>query len=288
MDLIVVRSYDPLLLVRQMAPGVFEQQTQDRAHTGLVSNLDPRTISLAPLGPDGSTALLVALGDFARSLYFDAEKGWQVIDQYHAADRRRQIRVAACGPASSDGAPSIIGYDDVSGVVSVMARQPEGTYRVTREIDVGTAAVRKILTGRSRDGTRPEYILCGARKLIHIGIGNKLGLRRIAGFETNIDDGRFGYFVVGDVNSDEVPDIVLTEQNRNHVQILSFDDDAQLADAGKFKVFETHAAGSADRGGPRADRGEPRQVLVDDVTGDGHDDLVLLVHDRIIIYPQDF
>ena len=31
---------------------------------------------------------------------------------------------------------------------------------------------------------------------------------------------------------------------------------------------------------------EPREVLVADVTDDGRPDLVLLVHDRLLVYPQ--
>ncbi len=286
-DLIVVRSYDPLLLVRQTAPGVFQQQVDDQTQVGLVSNLSPRAISMAPLGPDGSAALLVARGEFARSLYFNADKGWQVIDQYQAGDGRRQLQVVAAMPALAGQTPGIVGYDDISGIVSFMDRQADGTYRVGKEINIGTAPVRKILTGRFGANSAQNLVLCADQKLICLQAGAQAGLRQIAGFETDIEGGRFGYFAMGDVNSDGVPDVVLCEQGRHHVQILSFDDSARLTDAHKFKVFETHA-GTADRQpGRGSDSGEPRQVLIRDVTGDGKNDIVLLVHDRIILYPQD-
>ena len=32
---------------------------------------------------------------------------------------------------------------------------------------------------------------------------------------------------------------------------------------------------------------EPREMLIDDVTGDGAPDIVTIMHDRIVIYPQD-
>jgi hypothetical protein len=32
---------------------------------------------------------------------------------------------------------------------------------------------------------------------------------------------------------------------------------------------------------------EPREALVSDVTGDGKNDLVVVVHDRILVYPQE-
>jgi hypothetical protein len=49
----------------------------------------------------------------------------------------------------------------------------------------------------------------------------------------------------------------------------------------RFPVFEGRLFES-ERGGR-----EPREVLVADVTGDQRDDIALLVHDRVIIYPQE-
>jgi hypothetical protein len=286
MDLIVVRTYDPLLLVRQTSPGVFEQQAQDQTHSGLVSNLGSSAISLAPLGKDGAAALLVARGEFARSMYFDAEKGWQVIDQYQAGDGRRQIRVAGVAPGPAGAAPNLVAYDDVSGIVFFMERQTDGTYRPSREINVGTAKVRKILCGRFGAGDAQDLVLCGERELICLRTTAQWGLRQVAGFEPSIEDGRLGPFAMGDVSGDGVPDVTFCEQGRHHMQVLSFDENAQLVDACKFKVFEEHPHNS-DRPQGRNNSGEPRHVLVRDVTGDGRNDLVLLVHDRIIVYPQD-
>jgi hypothetical protein len=35
------------------------------------------------------------------------------------------------------------------------------------------------------------------------------------------------------------------------------------------------------------DQGEPREALIIDLTGDGRNDLALVVHDRILVYPQE-
>lgn len=286
-DLIVVRSYDPLLLVRQTTAGVFEQQAEDRTYAGLVSNLSPRAISLAPLGPQGRMALLAARGDFARSVFFDAGKGWQVADQYQASDKRHQLRVAAAVPASSPDAWRIAAYDDASGILSFLDRHADGTYRLGTEINVGTAPVRKILTGHFSSPTAQDLVLCAERKLICIRAGATQKLRQVAGFEPNIEGGRLGFFTVGDINHDGVPDVVLCEQNKYHVQILSFDGNGRLTDAYKFKVFEAHSRGRERAAPGRSESGEPRFALVQDLTGDGKNDLILEVHDRLILYPQD-
>jgi hypothetical protein len=48
-----------------------------------------------------------------------------------------------------------------------------------------------------------------------------------------------------------------------------------------FQVFETDGHASQRKGSPL----EPRETIIADVTGDGRNDLVLLVHDRVLVYP---
>jgi hypothetical protein len=49
----------------------------------------------------------------------------------------------------------------------------------------------------------------------------------------------------------------------------------------RWQVFEEHTFRGAGNAVP-----EPREALVTDVTGDGKNDLIVLVHDRILVYPQ--
>jgi len=39
--------------------------------------------------------------------------------------------------------------------------------------------------------------------------------------------------------------------------------------------------------GRSGDAAEPREAVVADFTGDGKNDLAVLVHDRILVYPQE-
>jgi hypothetical protein len=49
-----------------------------------------------------------------------------------------------------------------------------------------------------------------------------------------------------------------------------------------WKVFEANMHYQGRTGAKL----EPRQIVLDDFTGDGRLDLTLLVHDRILVYPQ--
>jgi hypothetical protein len=48
-----------------------------------------------------------------------------------------------------------------------------------------------------------------------------------------------------------------------------------------FQIFETQLFHSGD-----TREYQPRQVVIADITGDGAHDVVMLCHDRVLLYPQ--
>ncbi len=64
-------------------------------------------------------------------------------------------------------------------------------------------------------------------------------------------------------------------------RILTFSAARKVQPATEFKVFETRLF---SRGESR--EMEPSQAIIADLTGDKKDDLLLVVHDRVIVYPQ--
>ncbi|MFT7464672.1 MAG: hypothetical protein ACI9EF_003030, partial [Pseudohongiellaceae bacterium] len=49
-----------------------------------------------------------------------------------------------------------------------------------------------------------------------------------------------------------------------------------------FTIFEKNRFNRSTRGGSM----QPREMLVGDFTNDGRTDVVLLCHDRVLLYPQ--
>ncbi len=285
MDVMIVRPYGPLLLVRQPETGQFAQVTKPDIHSGLVANVQPASLSLAPLGSMGTTAALLAKKNFARAVVFDPAKGWQVVDQYQVDNRQSNLSGAAACRLPDQEALAIVTYDTAREKLGILTSQADGTYRTEREIEVGFLAIKKILTGDFGGMSPVSILLCGARKLILVpASAQKYLLRKVASFETDAKGVQYGAIAIGDINGDTIAEILAVDQARHHVEILAFDAAGQIVSASKFKVFEEPR--SVERGNNRRN-GEPRAVRIDDVTGDGKNDLILFVHDRIIIYPQD-
>ena len=104
-------------------------------------------------------------------------------------------------------------------------------------------------------------------------------------YQTKIKDGTYGTFIAGDINSDGRTDIIMVEYKNNHIEILALDSEMKPVPAMRFKIFEQKSYRKGK--GPGKAGVEPRELKIADVTGDDKDDLVTVIHDRIIIYPQD-
>ena len=280
-DVMVLRPYGPLLLLRQSQPGEFSQVTKPDIYSGLVADVQPSSLSLSPLGPQGGTAVLLAKKNFARAVVFDPAKGWQVVDQYQASDRQSNLTAAVACLLPGDEALAVVVYDAARAKLEILTQQPDGTYRTDRDIKIGSVSAKKMLTGNFGGPSPLSILLAGTHKMILLPVAGQTHLlQKLASFESDIKKVRYGAMAVGDINADDLPEIVVIDQAHNRLEILTFDGAGELTSASKFKVFEEPRAG-------RSKSREPRIVLLGDLTADGKNDLILVVHDRIIIYPQD-
>jgi hypothetical protein len=75
---------------------------------------------------------------------------------------------------------------------------------------------------------------------------------------------------------------VFLETAKNYLDIVLFNANHKLVPANRWQVFEERTFRGRRGGFP-----EPREAVVADLTGDGKNDLAILVHDRVILYPQE-
>ena len=105
-------------------------------------------------------------------------------------------------------------------------------------------------------------------------------LKTLASYESARHEARFGDLIVGDLNADGQPDVSLTDVIEHFVEIATFEEKkSDLAKAFSFKIFE--------RKNRRVPDLEPRDLALGDVNGDGRTDLILIAHDRVLVYRQD-
>lgn len=107
-------------------------------------------------------------------------------------------------------------------------------------------------------------------------------LKEIASWRTDREQRRQHELTSGDINGDGFTDIVSLDAGEQMCEIFTLSESGRLLYVTGFQVFESKIFS-----GGEAREYQPSEAIIADVTGDGAADLLLLAHDRVLIYPQD-
>jgi len=294
-DVLIFIAYEYPILVRQVKKGTFEIVDSPEAQASLIKDATGHSIAIANVDGTAGKELLVAQKNFARSLIFSQGRNWSIIDQYNAKSTENQISAVAAFNIDSEsvsGIPAILLLDGQKGQLQILKAGDDKTYRVEKELDVGkwnTAEHLKVLFAPLTGGAAQSLLMFDSQKfaLITPSNGGNVAqkLEQQFSYETKIKDGIYGNLTAGDINCDGRTDIVMVEYKRNYIEILALDAGTKPIPAMRFKIFEQKSYRDSER--RTKSSVEPRELKLADVTNDGKDDLVTVIHDRIIIYPQD-
>lgn len=240
-------------------------------------------------GPAPNPTLLVAQDKFVRNMRFDeATRGWQVADQFNVAEATAKTVGAAS--INLDGKPgNEIVLIDVGVQKLKVLRLEEGVYRPWQEVELGRFPFKSAHVNDLNGDGQDDLLLFGQGKFAVLYSGRAdPTMKELASYETKTEKTFFADVVGGDLNGDAQPDLAAIDTRSHILEILNFtpgtaDQAASLRSALAFQIFEEKSFSREDEGGDF----EPRESIIIDVTNDGRPDLVLLVHDRILIYPQD-
>jgi hypothetical protein len=288
-DCLIFVSYEQPIFARQVRKGQFELIDSAKTQGSLVKDASAGSVAVADIDGRPGSELLVAQKNFARSLVFSNAQQWKVIDQYNARSTEDNIGAVGALDVDADGVMEILLLEGQKGWLQILAAGPNQTYQFKQQVQVGKWNIRKMLfaalTGKPKD---KSVLLFDGDKFAVLSspavVGPVLGLEQRFSYETEIKEGKYGQLTAGDINSDGRSEFIMVEYKRNHIEILALDENFAPRPAMRFRVFEEKSY----REGPGSEPSvEPRELAVADVTGDGKPDLVVVIHDRIIIYPQD-
>lgn len=228
--------------------------------------------------------LLVAQRQFARSLQLEEDRQWKVIDQYNAPESSARIDGVAAIDLDGESGDEIALVDTGVKRLRVLRLDDEsGVYRPWREVEIGGFPFQSTSVADLNADGRDDLLLFGSGRF-SVLYANRAApeLEDVASFESKLDKVYFADVVAGDLNHDGMADLAVVDIRSHYIEVLNFDGVSKLRHALHFKVFEEKNFNRDD-----GFSAQPRESLIADVTGDGRADLILLSHDRVLLYPQD-
>ncbi|MEO0509860.1 MAG: VCBS repeat-containing protein [Verrucomicrobiota bacterium] len=248
----------------------------------LLKGVEPAQISIFDVDADQTNELVAALQGFARAFRF-SDGQLEMVDQFNA--RRGKDVVHAVIPMSEG--PNLTGvtlYVGEDGEMQFLKRNEDGVFRYEKAIDVGQIDLIdwRVIPGRN-EKIEPAYIFAGEDRFWFFSGRDKVRswiVRQT--YETDLEDIHYSHVVGEDFDGDGKLELAVVDGSQHVVDILSHGEEGWSSRM-FWQVFEQnmHYRG---RTGAKL---EPRQIIIEEFTGDGKLDLTLLVHDRILFYPQE-
>lgn len=226
--------------------------------------------------------LLIARDAFARRMKFDNGK-WTVEDQFNAGESRAKIVGVAALNLDDDPAEEEIVLVDTGVRRLRILKKTDGLFRPWQEIELGTFNFQATIVVDLNHDQQLDLLLFGQEQFAVLYSGaSSISLEEVSSWEADRENAYAADSICGDINGDGVADILIIDTSIDGVQLVNVDPTLQLRSATHFRIFEEKRLVSE-----ATSRGtEPREVLIGDFTGDKLNDVVLLCHDRLLLYPQ--
>jgi hypothetical protein len=281
-DVLVLTPGEPMIaILADAATGVPSSiLTKDTMpQFGLVQGAGPYNTALFDMDGDGTRDLLIADANFVRACVFDTARGWRVIDQVNADSPSAQL--VGLTLMEHAGETLVVGADSANNRLIFFARDDEGQWGVRHRIRVLGFPAGRVASGRFA-GESPGILAFSDDGFAIVRLsGERAALEQVAAYRPDAEDRLEHEMEAGDVNGDGYVDAVVLDAKEQMCAIFTFSSSRKLYEATEFEIFESRLF---QRGNAR--EFEPSSALIADLTGDGADDVALVVHDRVIIYPQ--
>lgn len=281
-DLLLFTPEKPMTMLHAQADGSFKLiESKDMGQFGLVQAADSRNTAVVDIDGDGKPELLIADRNYIRAVRYEPQAeagvsaGWQVVSQINAEDpSAKLVSLALRGDR-------LVAADRENSRLVSFARK-DGTWSQVDTIDIRGFKFNSIVAGAFSGDGQDNILAVGddGFAVVRLG-GDRATLKQLAAWRTDVDKRRQHEMIAGDINSDGFTDLVTLDDGEQMCEILSFSEAGRLLYATGFETFESKLFSGGD-----AREGQPREVFIGDVTGDDLPDLVLIAHDRLLVYPQ--
>lgn len=278
-ELLLMQGSKPPVVLRLNETNKF----QEVPIGGTISTGTLASKSAFPCRLNDRPGLLMTQDNFARHLEVSPQNRWQIGEQINASESAAKIVGAALINLDDSPEPEAVLVDAGVKKLRLMKRE-ESVYAPWKEIDLGDLSFQQTKIADLNGDQRPDLLLFAADQLAVLYAGGSTpALEEVAAFESTLEKTFISDVVSGDLNGDGQSDLALVDTRSHYLELVQFTRAKTLRHALYFKLFEEKSFQKDDD----LPSNEPREAVIADVTGDGLADLILLAHDRLLVYPQD-
>jgi hypothetical protein len=289
-DLVVLIPYEKVKVLLQKSGGDFDEVDVDPPGGAL----DQPWLASADVDGDGKPELLLPQKNFVRAVVLEHgdkipgstnQPGWvfRVKDQINGAESDSRIVGATAVQNGKNSTPSLFLFDAEHKQLTLCERDATGVWQVVHNLELPATDFSSVQTVALGGKNVQSVAFLGQNTVAWQALAGEVwDFTALDGYETPIKDGYLNDVVAGDLTGSGREDLVFMETAKNYLDLVSFTSNHKLVPADRWQVFEQHTFRGRDNAVP-----EPREALVADVTGDKKNDLIVLVHDRILVYPQE-
>lgn len=291
-DLVALVPYEKVKVLLQVKGKAGEFDEQDVAPPG--GTVEQPWLSVADVDGDGKPELLMTQKNFLRAVVLKPETAaanakdkpawvFQVKEQINGAASNSRLIGATAVPHGTNAVPALFLLDAERKALTLCVRDTAGVWQVVRNVSlpvVDFANLQSVTWGAAKS---PSVVFMGINAVAWMPLAGDIWEYTVLDdYETPIKDGFLNDVVSGDLDNDGRKDLVFMETSKNYLDLVIFTAEHKLQLGDRWQVFEQKTFR------PRSgDANEPREAVVIDLTGDKKNDLAVVVHDRILLYPQE-
>ena len=286
-DLVVLIPYEKIKVLLQQKNGKFDEVDVDPPGGAM----EQPWLAAADVDGDGKTELLLPQKNFLRAVVLEpapkiagstnaANWKFTVKDQINGADSDARIIGAATIANGTNAVPALFLFDAEHKQLTLCERDAAGVWQVIKNLDLPVTTFGSVQSV-ARGGAALAFT--GPNSVAWLPLAGEVWqLTRLDDYDTPIKDGFLNDLIAGDLTGGGRKQLIFMETQKNYLDLVNFSTAGKLVPGDRWQVFEQHTFRGAQNALP-----EPRECAVADVTGDGKNDLIVLVHDRILVYPQE-